>query len=377
MKKYLCLFITGILCLSVYCTDVRQVLFGNNYETIKELDEKVFFEEQSDIKSYVENIEFADFKIVEHDNMNYFRVFEQIAGDKRFIHVVRGVKPLTDEYITEWRNPDKIQSHTYHAYLKQLFYLPEGENPVAILPECMMDAGGYAWENGTDSKYEMVEIIQRNGKVKGFLFNQLVDKIDHHSRAEQGGKQTEEYQNTAKYYLFDDVLKNATKESGKIKYVNRYSAIPYVAIEASQPLVDSKRPFMYTLQNAFDGNPATAYVENTINDYVGIEFEFQSDRVIKEIHLINGYSASEKLYFDNNQIKKIELYGLYEKLDILENNELKQVLSFQTINLKDNSTLAYLYVSSGNELYKGYKYSDTCLAEIDLIDNLDNSFLGE
>ena len=68
-----------------------------------------------------------------------------------------------------------------------MFYLPKNHAAIAVLPFCKMDADGYAWENGTDNKYEMVEIIQRNGNVKGFLLTRFVDIIDHRSRAEENG----------------------------------------------------------------------------------------------------------------------------------------------------------------------------------------------
>lgn len=361
-----CLFALFALFASVhiFATDIRQVMFGNNYETINEIDADSFLDEHPDIKKYVSQIKLGDFMIRGHDK-EYFRCFEQIIGDKRFVRVVKAVNPLSDEYILNWRNPDKISSCTHHAYITQMFYLPESQTAVAILPFCKMDADGYAWENGTDNKYEMIEIIQRNGNVKGFLLTRLVDNIDHRNRPEENGIYVEKYINTAEYYLFDDVMKNATESFGTIRYARKYSTIRYVSIEASQPLVDSKRPFMYTVNNAFDGNAGTAYVENTINDYVGFEFSFSNEISIKNIEIINGYARSEKLYYENNQVKEIDVFNLYKKIDLLENNILEQSLLKQKIRLKEELKTEYIFFCSGNELYKGNKYSDTCIAEFD------------
>ncbi len=44
-----------------------------------------------------------------------------------------------------------------------------------------------------------------------------------------------------------------------------------IKIEASDYLFDSKCPLKYSIQNAFDGNPATSYVENTEDDLMKID----------------------------------------------------------------------------------------------------------
>ena len=73
------LFLTS-LC---FATDIRQVMFGNNYESINELNDTKFFVEYPDIKNYVDKIDFYDFKIISHEDKNYYRVYEQIIGSKR------------------------------------------------------------------------------------------------------------------------------------------------------------------------------------------------------------------------------------------------------------------------------------------------------
>lgn len=192
----------------ISAADIRQVMFGNNYETITEIDADSFLGEHPDIKRYVSRIELGDFMLREHDK-EYFRCLAQTIGDKRFVRVVRAVNPLSDEYIL------LREKSRQNAYITQMFYLPGNQAATTVLSFCKMDADGYAWENGTDNKYEMVEIIQRNGNVKGFLLTRLVDTIDHRSRAEENGTYAEKYSNTAEYYLFDDVIRNATETFGK------------------------------------------------------------------------------------------------------------------------------------------------------------------
>ncbi len=382
----------------IFATDIRQVMFGNNYETINEIDADSFLDEHPDIKKYVSQIKLGDFMIRGHDK-EYFRCFEQIIGDKRFVRVVKAVNPLSDEYILNWRNPDKISSRTHHAYITQMFYLPENQTAVVILPFCKMDADGYSWENGTDNKYEMIEIIQRNGNAKGFLLTRLVDKIDHRDRPEENGIYVEKYINTAEYYLFDDVIHNATESFGTVKYAGKYSTIRYVSIEATQPLIDSKCPFRYTINNAFDGNSATAYVEDTKDDTFGLAVIFFKsfngkyneghDRKISHIRFINGYAASEQLYFDNNRFSKISFMENINSEDEEEKEKLRKTFweSYKDLALPDSREIytyelvepirfnSFTFMAEG--IVKGNKYNDTCLAEFDMFDADKGWIFGE
>ena len=167
--------------------------------------------------------------------------------------------------------------------------------------------------NHADARRTQVEIIQRNGNVKGFLLTRLVDIIDHRSRAEENGTYAEKYINTAEYYLFDDVIRNATETFGKIKYAWNYSGLRHVSIEASQPLIDSGRPFMYTVNNAFDGNAGTAYVENTEDDlfkiHIGWENSNFTGNAVNTLKITNGYAKSKELYYGNSRIKCIQYYS--------------------------------------------------------------------
>ena len=386
MKKLITTFSFILFTIPVFAADIRQVMFGNNYETIKEISEKEITEYADELKAFKTYTQGH----YEHQNKEhkYFRFFEQSIGDKRFIRVVKSVNELTDEYILKWRNPG---GNTNHPYLTQLFYVRNPNEIFAVGTMCMMDAGGNGWENGTDNKYQMIEIIQRNGNIKGFMFNYLEDRIDHHNRAEESGIHTEKYINTAEYYLFDDVINNAVEVDGKIKYIKDYDKIPFVKISTDQPLIDSKRPFMYTIQNAFDGNPATAYVENTDDDLFEIEFSFYLSKkyiTVTSFMLINGYAASEKLYKSNNRIKKF----YFPSYRIDSNNENKEILrdkfwkTYKDLYLQDSAipfTLEIPRLRFSNftfkvsELISGDKYNDSCLAEFNINTLEYNSLFGD
>ena len=377
MKKLITVFTLVLCTIPLFATDIRQVMFGNNYETIHEISSEAVFNEYPNIKFYVEKLWIEEFSRNNTKQIYYYKSFRQIIGEKKFIRVVKAVNELTDEYILNWRNPG---GNTNHPYLVQLFYIKNPNEIFAVGPMCMMDADGYSWENGTDNKYQMIEIIQRNNTVKGFLLNCLEDKIDHHNRAEESGIHEEIYINTAEYYLFDDVINNAMETNGKVKYVKSYYDFPCVEIKTDQPLIDKKRPFMYTIQNAFDGNPATAYVENTEDDLFEIQFSFYLSKkyvTVTSFMLINGYAASEKLYKSNNRIKKF----YFPSYRIDSNNENKEVLrdkfwkTYKNLYLRDSPIPFTLeiprlrfssFTFKVSELASGDKYNDSCLAEFNI-----------
>lgn len=366
MKKNICLFFILLSTISIHATDIRQVMFGNNYETIQEVDPSQIFDEYPDVKTYMDTLNISEFKWKDSELNNgvqkrYYRTFEQTIGNEKFIRVVKGACELTDEFILNWRNPYK-RAVEGHSYITQLFYIAEDEI-YAIGNFTVMEADGYTWENGTKLKYEMVEIIQRNGNIKGFLFNYLEDKIDHHNRAEENGVYEEVYANTAEYYRFEDIIENATEKCGNVKYARAYEDSQYVLIEASQPLVDSKRPFMYTINNAFDGNTGTAYVENTDDNLFFIKVFINNKENVTHLLVVNGYSDSESLFYQNNRIKSVEDYYYTEY-------GTKMIHSEKKIIIEDKYFISQLIPWTStcfavSSIYKGNSFDDTCISELD------------
>jgi len=149
-----------------------------------------------------------------------------------------------------------------------------------------------------------------------------------------------------------------------------------ISISASDCLVDDKSPLKYGLQNAFDGDPSTSFVENTEDDLMKIKFDILALEVnnINMVSIINGYALSNELYKKNNRLKggEIESYKL-----ITEENQKKLVLNpsvsfickddllkpqYYTFNIERNGAITIKFTS----VYRGKKYNDTCLSEINL-----------
>ena len=227
--------------------------------------------------------------------------------------------------------------------------------------------------------YNFMPVI-KNNKIAGIMIYGIERFDKENSIMEYTGSTRNLYHKAAVYWSDDFSTADLR---------NRYENNADIYIECSKPLIDEKDTFKYTVQNAFDKNPATSYVEDTDDDLFSIRCIFAKELFfqnhswvigkslsINNISVINGYAANENLYFSNNRIKEliISSYNLENKKK--SDNFLKELSKIYTGILKDNnlsfSTIQipkekiYSVTFSCTQLYKGKKYNDTCLAEFDL-----------
>ena len=134
-----------------------------------------------------------------------------------------------------------------------------------------------------------------------------------------------------------------------------------VLIDVSDFLIDDmKCPLKYSIQNAFDGNPATSYVENTENDMIEIRF-YPGYVPDKQMAIINGYAQNNSLYKSNNRIKT------FKDRSGRHSSELEDdCLDYQYVPWEENAVIS-------TDIYKGERYNDTCIAELNFLCN--NSWL--
>lgn len=150
----------------------------------------------------------------------------------------------------------------------------------------------------------------------------------------------------AHYYLFEE----EPAETEYCEYLPGFALKnwDYINIYASDFLWDLNDPLKYGLQNAFDGNPATSYVENTEDDL--FEIKIYDAKYHPLFAIINGYAQNEKLYMDNNRVKLFNYdYNLSDG-----------TLNYQFIKGQGDTKLVV------KDFYKGLKYSDTCIAELNM-----------
>ena len=152
---------------------------------------------------------------------------------------------------------------------------------------------------------------------------------------------------------------------------NLMDKTPVCEVKVDYPLIDKNNPFKYSAQNAYDGDPTTSYVEDTENDLFEIEFlhyNYKSNFVndwFTKFKVINGYASNMDTYLNNNRIQEfiIESENKKGQLEILSRfNCSDNELSYQQFELKPE---LYYFGVKVNEIYKGIKYKDTALAEID------------
>lgn len=136
---------------------------------------------------------------------------------------------------------------------------------------------------------------------------------------------------------------------------------PDITIESSKPLIDENDPFKYTIQNAFDKNPATSYVEDTDDDLMYVTLGLRGE--CNRISIINGYAKNNNLYKKNNRIKEIKS-NIYSGGELLREGKEMIDLSDDDLNYQEFKWGPRPSFSV-EQIFKGNTYNDTCLAELD------------
>lgn len=135
----------------------------------------------------------------------------------------------------------------------------------------------------------------------------------------------------------------------------------------------------YTINNLFDGKLETCWVtsidniSNQIYDDGIFKIIFKKPIYVDSLEIYNGYQKSQKLYYDNQRVKTIEVekviiggrnYPLSNTFN-LNDDPKGQTLSLtdewtDTINLFKTKEL----IINISEYYKAKKYKDLCISEI-------------
>jgi hypothetical protein len=192
------------------------------------------------------------------------------------------------------------------------------------------------WRQNSSIVFSSIDIVVSKGQAKGILKTHLSVSSDKNGEWNKASYRKGQLYGILDsfFYLIDNV--NPGYEG--------------IQIRASDCLVDPNIPLRHSLQNAFDGDPATIYMENTEDNLMHIYILVKAE-LSKQFALINGYAQNEVLYRNNNRIKTIDLDG--------------------PITLADNNR-SYQFTESGGrvlsvqEIYKGDKYNNTCLAEFNV-----------
>lgn len=362
MKKFTAFFaLVFAACVPIFANAPDMAFFlPTEYRLMTELyknDAQGFIRSRADFMEKCELInarildgrEFPEQKILYEKG----RVFFENVNHEKFIWVLL---PLTrNEIVADAvKNTDWAREFQYIIALFR-----SGEERTELLfavPTCIFSVPSY--------EINTFQIVKGRRGNKGIIhyrnilrYDFTCDSDNHLNgvsyRKEKG--QAQGY-SIANYYLFDEKSKSAEFEE-KLEDCD-FGWFPTnwnkIKIDASAFLWDLKNPLKYGLQNAFDGNPATSFVENTDDDLMNIDIWL--GKSTDKAAIINGYAKNTALYESNNRIK-----GVSNSFELSDN-----VLGYQFVPCRSSNIIF-------TSFYKGKKYGDTCLAEINFL--LDGEWL--
>ena len=228
-------------------------------------------------------------------------------------------------------------------------------------------------QSGDGTVHSSDEVIYSNTHVvkRGASY----DIIEHHTKTRQdvyidpeGGsdmKIEDSGGGEAAVYALEEVINVAESKMNESGSLIALDMEPYRTISCGKTLIDGTRPFMYTIQNVFDGDPDTSYVEDSDDNGISITiyrrnakkafFKLPSWKTkTVRVGIINGYVKNEKLYKANNRIKTLAINDKQFKLPDTFSREFR----FFDVPAENGISI------SSAALYNGNEYTDTCIAEI-------------
>ena len=330
-----------------------KALVPTEWELMNELTEaetKEFMENHKEIFDYCEKISFSHLEGRHFPEQNVCleetKVFkEAVNGDTFYWVLVPGNRMNDTKKMMEGVSwvPEK-------HYFLGLVRVEDGRDRLLFLhPTLNIDTDGRSFYYAVRT-YQIIKGKDRN---KGIIYYENRFRFD--TKEVPGTKfndvrkvkgQPVGFITVAHYYLFEE----EPAETEYCEYLPGFALKnwDYINIYASDFLWDLNDPLKYGLQNAFDGNPATSYVENTEDDL--FEIKIYDAKYHPLFAIINGYAQNEKLYMDNNRVKLFNYnYNLSDG-----------TLNYQFIKGQGDTKLVV------KDFYKGLKYSDTCIAELNM-----------
>lgn len=121
----------------------------------------------------------------------------------------------------------------------------------------------------------------------------------------------------------------------------------------------------YYPDNVTDDDVTTAWVEDGKGYGEGEWIAFSSDTVqcVNGVRIVNGYCKSEEAYFNNSRVKEMNIFfddGSIE--NIVLDDEFAKYQEYEFTYSRKSQYVRFEIVST----YKGVKYKDTCISEIEM-----------
>lgn len=330
-----------------------KALVPTEWELMNELTEaetKKFMENHKEIFDYCEKVSFSHLEGRHFPEQNVCleetRVFkEAVNGDTFYWVLVPGNRMNDTKKMMEG-----VSWVSEKHYFLGLVRVENGRDRLLFLhPTLNIDTDGRSFYYAVRT----YQIIKGKDKNKGIIYYENRFRFDTKEVPETKFNDVRKVKGqpvgfitAAHYYLFEE----EPAETEYSEYLPGFALKnwDFINIYASDFLWDLNDPLKYGLQNAFDGNPATSYVENTEDDL--FEIKIYDAKYHPLFAIINGYAQNEKLYMDNNRVKLFNYnYNLSDG-----------TLNYQFIKGQGDTKLVV------KDFYKGLKYSDTCIAELNM-----------
>jgi hypothetical protein len=273
--------------LSAEAPELRNVM-PNSWKKVTRLgaeEEEQFIVEQEDIILFIkrELTDAANRWNKDLPDPNKFFIYKQIVWGKTFYRIL----------CADIEDPPFLSDRM--RFVQYLVY--EGRLICKGLYNINQDFRG-----DREGLFNSIDIISDGEYVKGVLLVIVVVNRDYYNDSQWDGSAYRKGQLRGgvggAYYLVRDIEENIN--SADEDYVT--ANCPNIEISASECLVDPNMPLRYSLQNAFDGDPATSYVENTGDDLIVVRVTIAG---AKKLAIINGYAQTSFLYYANNRIKSL------------------------------------------------------------------------
>jgi hypothetical protein len=155
-----------------------------------------------------------------------------------------------------------------------------------------------------------------------------------------------------------------SSDSGTSTEASGTSTDAFGSVTASSELVGQQSNTTYSASLAVDGNQATAWNEGASGDGVGESITLSADSVqhVSGIRIMGGSNQSTNSYTRNNRPRKITVSydGGQKQVELQDLQGQFQDVSFDAT--VETSTITITIDS----VYKGSKYTDCCISEIEV-----------
>ena len=380
MKKLLPLILLFTIIGSLYAEAPElKNMMPNSWQKLTRLEaeeEKEFLDQQlviSDIEQFKSDSWASPEYIIQEK-----RVYKEIVNNIEFFRVLVCNQNMNDFFASTYCDRIlSIESFSNFKYyrVQQIVYVKDKFKDIYKIEELEYKVYGATTDGWGYFIFNDIMIKPLNEKEIGFFITEVgvsfsVDRT----------RWDEDIVSIKFYTCKDQILGSNSTEFLSVNIQEDFSKAfndsdRRIRIQASSFLFDSKSPLKYSIQNAFDGNPATSYVENTEDDLMKVIFQYRGQYYVKRIGIINGYAANKNLYNSNSRIFKMKCGTLATTTNLYPdpiNIEFKDnEMSYQYFDFLSDT---HFYVT---DIFKGQKYSDTCLAEINLYTNKEYWLFGE